>query len=220
MRRVFDEKLAEIHRDLLELGVFVNRAIDQSVRAFGEHDVELAKEVIENDKIINDKENEIDRKCTEIIALQQPNTSDLRRVIAVIRAASNLERMGDHAVNIAEATINIKGQKRLMQLEVLIESMGKKVITMTKDIIDAFVDFNVVAAREIAERDKDIDNHYNLLRLTAIEEMREDPDIVLATSDYSFVGRDLERIGDYVTNIGEGIIYLDSGEIVDLGNIN
>lgn len=219
MRTIFDEKLAEIHNDLLELGAMVNKAIYKSVKSFVDHDVQLAEEIIKEDLEINKKENEIDRKCSEIIALQQPNTTDLRRVIAVIRAASNLERMGDHAQNVAEGTINIKGQKRNEELEELIQTMGNIVAQMSTDIINAFVDFDVVAAREVSARDEKVDNYYNLLRLTAIDSMREDPELVLATSDYSFIGRDLERIGDYVTNIAEGIIYLDSGEIVDLGNI-
>lgn len=218
MRTVFDEKLAEIHRDLLELGVLVNRAITNAVKAFVNYDMELAKEIIDNDLRINKKENEIDQKCSAIIALQQPNTSDLRRVIAVIRASSNLERMGDHAQNIAEATINIKEEKHNPELEEIIRSMGIQVIQMSSDIIDAFVDFNVEAAEEIAHRDETVDNKYNLLRLTTIETMREDPETVLAASDYSFIGRDLERIGDYVTNIAEGIVYLDSGKVVDLGS--
>ena len=218
MRTVFDEKLAEIHRDLLELGVLVNRAITNAVKAFVNYDMELAEEIIENDLRINKKENEIDQKCSAIIALQQPNTSDLRRVIAVIRASSNLERMGDHAQNIAEATINIKEEKHKPELEEIIRSMGIQVIQMSSDIIDAFVDYDVEAAREIAQRDETVDNKYNLLRLTALETMREDPETVLAVSDYSFIGRDLERIGDYVTNIAEGIVYLDSGEVVDLGS--
>lgn len=219
MRSIFDEKLAEIHRDLLQLGIMVNEAIYKSIKAFVDYDIELAEDIIEHDLKINKKENEVDKKCSQIIALQQPNTSDLRRVIAVIRASSNLERMGDHAQNIAEATINIKNEKHIAELETIIKSMGDKVIEMTADIIDAFVDFNVDAAREIAKRDEVVDNHYNLLRLTAIDIMKEDPETVLSASDYSFIGRDLERIGDYVTNIGEGIIYLDSGQIVDLGNI-
>lgn len=219
MRTIFDEKLAEIHNDLLDLGAMVNNAIYKSVESFVDHDVQLAEEIIKEDLEINKKENEIDRKCSEIIALQQPNTTDLRRVIAVIRAASNLERMGDHAQNVAEGTINIKGQKRNEELEELIQTMGNIVAQMSTDIINAFVDFDVVAAREVSARDEKVDNYYNLLRLTAIDSMREDPELVLATSDYSFIGRDLERIGDYVTNIAEGIIYLDSGEIVDLGNI-
>ena len=217
MRTIFDEKLAEIHNDLIELGGLVNKAIAKSVKSFVDHDVQLAEEVIEEDLVINKKENEIDRKCSEIIALQQPNTSDLRRVIAVIRAASDLERMGDHATNVAEGTINVKGQKRNEELEDIIITMGKKVGKMSVDIINAFIDFDVVAAKEVAERDEELDNYYNLLRLTAIEAMREDPEVILASSDYTFIGRDLERIGDYITNIAEGLIYLDSGKIVDLG---
>lgn len=216
MRKIFDEKLAEIHRDLLQLGVMVNRAICKSVKAFVTKDIHLADEIIKNDLFINQKENEIDKKCTEIIALQQPLASDLRRVIAVIRASSNLERMGDHAQNIAEATINIKDEKQLTELETIFKAMGDKVIQMSADIIDAFVDFNVEAAKEIAMRDEEIDNSYNLFRLTAIDIMKEDPSTVFAASDYSFIGRDLERIGDYITNIAEGIVYLDSGKIVDL----
>lgn len=216
MRKIFDEKLAEIHRDLLQLGIMVNRAIYNSVKAFVTKDIHLADEIIKNDLFINQKENEIDKKCTEIIALQQPLASDLRRVIAVIRASSNLERMGDHAQNIAEATINLKDEKHIPKLETLFKSMGDKVIQMSADIIDAFVDFNVEAAQEIARRDEEIDNSYNLFRLTAIDIMKEDPSTVFAASDYSFIGRDLERIGDYITNIAEGIVYLDSGKIVDL----
>lgn|SRR5699024_9167835 len=216
MRKIFDEKLAEIHRDLLQLGIMVNRAICNSVKAFVTKDIDLADEIIKNDLLINQKENEIDKKCTEIIALQQPLASDLRRVIAVIRASSNLERMGDHAQNIAEAVINIKNEKQLTELETIFKSMGDKVIQMSADIIDAFVDFNVEAAQEIARRDEEIDNSYNLFRLTAIDIMKEDPSTVFAASDYSFIGRDLERIGDYITNIAEGIVYLDSGKIVDL----
>lgn len=220
MRTIFDERLAEIHRDLLQLGIMVNEAINKAIQAFVTKDVNLAEEIIENDLKINDKENEIDKKCTEAIALQQPLATDLRRIIAVIRASSDLERMGDHAQNIAEATINLKNEKHVPELEPIIQSMGNKIMKMSTDIIDAFVDFNVEAAREIALRDEEVDKHYNLLRLTAIDIMKENPDTAFSVSDYSFIGRDLEPIGDYVTNIGEGIIYLSSGEIVDLGKLN
>ena len=220
MRTIFDERLAEIHRDLLQLGIVVNEAINKAIQAFVTKDVNLAEEIIENDLKINDKENEIDKKCTETIALQQPLATDLRRIIAVIRASSDLERMDDHAQNIAEVTINLKNEKHVPELEPIIQSMGNKIMKMSTDIIDAFVDFNVEAAREIALRDEEDDKHYNLLRLTAIDIMKENPDTAFSVSDYSFIGRDLERIGDYVTNIGEGIIYLSSGEIVDLGKLN
>ncbi len=216
MRRVFDEKLAEIHRDLSQLGRMVNEAIYKSVKGLINHDAELARQVIDGDEKINQKENDIDRKCYEIIALQQPNTTDLRRILAVMRASSDLERMADHAQSISEVTINVKGNKRDAGLEASISELGDKINTMCTDIIDAFVEFDVKKARETAKRDEEIDTGYHELRLKALELMKDDPDAVLAASDYSFVGMHLERIGDYVKNIGEWILYLDTGEITDL----
>ena len=216
MRTIFDEKLAEIHRDLLQLGRMVNDTIYKSVKGLVNHDAVIAQQVIDGDEKINQKENEIDRKSYEIIALQQPNASDLRRVLAVMRASSDLERMGDHAARVSETTIRVKGKKRDEDLEHIISQMGEKITSMCTDIIDAFVEFDVDKARTTAKRDKEVDELYLSLRLAAVELMKQDPDSVLAAADYSFVGMHLERIGDYVKNIAEWIVYLDTGKITDL----
>ena len=216
MRTIFDEKLAEIHRDLLQLGRMVNDTIYKSVKGLVNHDAVIAQQVIDGDEKINQKENEIDRKSYEIIALQQPNASDLRRVLAVIRASSELERMGDHAASVSETTIRVKGKKRDEDLEHIISQMGEKITSMCTDIIDAFVEFDVDKARTTAKRDKEVDELYLSLRLAAVKLMKQDPDSVLAAADYSFVGMHLERIGDYVKNIAEWIVYLDTGKITDL----
>lgn len=216
MRTIFDEKLAEIHRDLLQLGRMVNDTIYKSVKGLVNHDAVIAQQVIDGDEKINQKENEIDRKSYEIIALQQPNASDLRRVLAVMRASSELERMGDHAASVSETTIRVKGKKRDENLEHIISQMGEKITSMCTDIIDAFVEFDVDKARTTAKRDKEVDELYLSLRLAAVKLMKQDPDSVLAAADYSFVGMHLERIGDYVKNIAEWIVYLDTGKITDL----
>ena len=216
MRTIFDEKLAEIHRDLLQLGRMVNDTIYKSVKGLVNHDAVIAQQVIDGDEKINQKENEIDRKSYEIIALQQPNASDLRRVLAVMRASSELERMGDHAASVSETTIRVKGKKRDEDLEHIISQMGEKITSMCTDIIDAFVEFDVDKARTTAKRDKEVDVLYLSLRLAAVKLMKQDPDSVLAAADYSFVGMHLERIGDYVKNIAEWIVYLDTGKITDL----
>lgn len=216
MRTIFNEKLAEIHRDLLQLGRMTNEAIYKSVKSLVNHDVKLAKEVIDRDKEINKMENEIDRKCYEIIALEQPNASDLRRVLSVMRASSDIERMGDHAQNISEVTIRVKGKKRDRYLEQNIDQMGEKINFMCSEMIDAFLEFDVDKAIRTAKKDVEIDKAYQELRHSIIELMMTDPNTVLAASDYSFVGMHLERIGDYIKNIGEWIIYLDTGEITDL----
>lgn len=216
MRTIFDEKLAEIHRDLLQLGRMVNDTIYKSVKGLVNHDAVIAQQVIDGDEKINQKENEIDRKSYEIIALHQPNASDLRRVLAVMRASSELERMGDHAASVSETTIRVKGKKRDEDLEHIISQMGEKITSMCTDIIDAFVEFDVDKARTTAKRDKEVDELYLSLRLAAVKLMKQDPDSVLAAADYSFVGMHLERIGDYVKNIAEWIVYLDTGKITDL----
>lgn len=218
MRTIFDQKLDELHRELLRLGLKVNEAISKSVDTFIELDKTKAHEIIKDDKEINDMEREIEQKSTELIAVQQPNASDLRKIIAVLRATSTLERMGDHAQNIAEATINIRGNKRDEEMEAIIVEMFKKVRDMSKDILDAFVDFNVDKAIEIAKRDVEVDELYSELRKLTIKSMQQDPQTVSAGSDYAFIGMDLERIGDYVTNISENIVYLESGEVVDLNH--
>ena len=218
MRTIFDQKLDELHRELLRLGLMVNEAIYKSVDTFIELDKTKAHEIIKEDKKINDMEREIEQKSTELIAVQQPNASDLRKIIAVLRATSTLERMGDHAQNIAEATINIRGNKRDEKMEAIIVEMFEKVRSMSKDILDAFVDFNVDKAIEIAKRDIEVDELYNELRVLTIESMQKDSQTVSAGSDYAFIGMDLERIGDYVTNISENIVYLESGEVVDLNH--
>lgn len=216
MRTIFDEKLAEIHRDLLQLGRMVNETIYKSVKGLVNHDAVLAQQVIDGDEKINQKENDIDRKSYEIIALQQPNATDLRRVLSVMRASSDLERMGDHAQNISEITINVKGKKRDEDLEHVISQMGEKITAMCTDIIDAFVEFDVDKAKSTAKRDIEVDALYQELRFAAVKLMKHDPDSVLAAADYSFVGMHLERIGDYVKNIAEWIVYLDTGKITDL----
>lgn len=216
MRTVFDRNLDELHREVIAMGVLVNRAIAKATEAFLTFDVEVAQDVIDGDTRINDIEHAIDKKCHEVIAMQHPNASDLRRVIAVLKASSNLERMGDHAASIAKLTIDTKDKKSNTELESLIFDLAEEVLFMSNDIIDAFVDFDVDAAYEIAKRDRKVDERYAAVRNHAIESMMADPETVYASSEYSFIGMHLERIGDYVTNICESIIYLDSGTVVDL----
>lgn len=216
MRTVFDTKLNELHRDLIELGVLVSRAIEKSVHAFNENDTTLADEVIQEDTRINNKQHKIDEASQQLIAMQQPNAKDLRRIISVIRAASNLERMADHAKNIAEALEFIHEEERNGEPEDLIQQMSDKVLDMSRDMIDAFINFDVHYALEIAARDKDVDKLYNELRFAAVAFIREHPESVDTASQYSFIGMDLERIGDYITNIAEELVYLDTGEVIDL----
>ena len=216
MRTVLDNQLDELHRKLLEQGILVTRAIENSIQAFNENDKELGKRVMEEDKRINNVQHEIDQQSQQLIAMQQPNARDLRRIIAVIRASSNLERMGDHAKNVAEVLRFVNTEERNSSLELVINQMSDMVLKMTKNMIDAFVEFNVTRAIEIAARDREVDKLYDELRFAAVEEMQINPVHVDTASQYSFIGMDLERIGDYVKNIAEELVYFDTGNIIDL----
>lgn len=216
MRSVLDGQLDELHRKLMEQGVLVTRAIENSLHAFNANDSELGKQVMEEDKRINKMQHEIDLQSQQLIAMQQPNTRDLRRIIAVIRASSNLERMGDHAKNVAEVLRFVNTEERTKSLEEVINQMSDMVLEMTRNIIDAFVEFDVTRAIEIAARDREVDKVYEELRFAAVEEMQINPSHVDTASQYSFIGMDLERIGDYVKNIAEELVYLDTGKIIDL----
>lgn len=216
MRTNFDQRLNDVHRKLLEMGVLVNRNISKTVEAFIQHDIKTAQEVIDGDLRINKMQMDIDHECELIIALEQPNTTDLRRIIAILRASSNLERMGDHAQNISEITIAIEDKKRVEELEEILIEMAQIVTVMAEDIIDAFVEFDVDKAREIAKRDKKVNKLYRKLRVLVIEQLRTLPESVAVLTDYNFTAKYLERIGDYVKNISEGIVYLETGDVTDL----
>lgn len=216
MRLAYEKELKELNRTFSQLGNLANEAIYKSIKAFVNHDKELAKEVIDNDENINDIEVDLERKCIEIIALQQPVTADLRRIVTILKASADLERMGDHAVSIAKSTIRVKGTKRSTELEGLIAEAGEKIKAMGQDVLKAFIDMDVEAALEIAKRDNEIDELTNELKRRSIKRMMDDPEIVFGATDYTLVGGSIERIGDYVTNIAEWIVYHETGVIKEL----
>ena len=130
MRRLFVDELNDLHVRFSEMGMMVNEAIYKSVKAFINHDKALAREVIHEDKHINEREVDLEKRSFELIALQQPVTTDLRVIVTVMKASSDLERMGDHAVSIAKSTIRVKGETRVPQIEADIAGMADAVKEM------------------------------------------------------------------------------------------
>ncbi|WP_018659343.1 phosphate signaling complex protein PhoU [Allofustis seminis] len=216
MRQVFDNELEELLDKFTEMGELVNDAIYKAVKSFINHDKVLATEVIEQDQKINDLEKEIDVLCIELIALQQPNTSDLRRIVTTLQASNDLERMGDHAVSICYSTIRVKGNKRSDHIESALNDMGEIIKWMGQEIVKAFTHFDMEHAVDVASRDDEIDYLTHEVKKGAIKRMKNDPDIVWGAIDYVLVSNYIERIGDYVTNIAEEIVYLETGEIREL----
>lgn len=216
MRRAYDEELATLHRQFSQMGNMVNEAIYKSIKAFVKHDKELAKQVIEEDAKINQLEHDIEQECVELIALQQPVTADLRKIITIMKSSADLERMGDHAVSISKSTIRVKGNKRNNDIEAKISKAGERIKSMGNDILDAFIAYDEELALEIAERDTQIDKITDEIKNDCVEEMKKDPELVLGATDYMLTSSYIERIGDYVTNISEWIVYFRTGEIQEL----
>ncbi|HER4264472.1 TPA: phosphate signaling complex protein PhoU, partial [Streptococcus pyogenes] len=205
LRMKFEEELDKLHNQFYSMGTEVLAQINKTVRAFVSHDRELAKEVIEEDDTINNFETKLEKKSLEIIALQQPVSNDLRMVITVLKASSDIERMGDHAASIAKATIRMKGEERIPVVEEQINLMGKAVKQMVEEALNAYINADDTKAYEIAASDEIIDQYFRNIQTLAVEEIRKSPDAVFAGKEYFQVLMYLERIGDYARNICEWI---------------
>lgn len=212
----FEEELDKLHNQFYSMGTEVLAQINKTVRAFVSHDRELAKEVIEEDDTINNFETKLEKKSLEIIALQQPVSNDLRMVITVLKASSDIERMGDHAASIAKATIRMKGEERIPVVEEQLNLMGKAVKQMVEEALNAYINADDTKAYEIAASDEIIDQYFRNIQTLAVEEIRKSPDAVFAGKEYFQVLMYLERIGDYARNICEWIVYLKTGKIIEL----
>lgn len=216
LRTQFEEELNKLHNQFYSMGTEVLAQLNKTVRAFVSHDRDLAKEVIEEDDLINEFETKLEKKSLEIIALQQPVSNDLRTVITVLKASSDIERIGDHASSIAKATIRMKGEERLPIVEEQINQMGKAVKRMVEDALNAYITADEAKAYEIAANDEIIDNYFRDIQALAVEEIRKTPDAVFAGKEYFQVLMYLERIGDYARNLCEWIVYLKTGKIIEL----
>lgn len=217
LRAQFEVELGKLHNQFYAMGNEVLGQINNTVRAFTTHDRELAKEVIEADKKINEFEVKLEKKSLEIIALQQPVSTDLRRVITVLKATSDLERMGDHAVSIAKAAIRMKGEVRIPIVEEEIKNMGKEARRLVESSLDLYLNSgDIETAYEIAASDEIINEYYSKIQELTTEEIKKNPDSLIAGRNYFQVLTYLERIGDYAKNICEWVVYLHTGDITEL----
>ncbi|WP_165003595.1 MULTISPECIES: phosphate signaling complex protein PhoU [unclassified Enterococcus] len=216
LRTQFEEELLNLHNQFYEMGMMVSNAVHKSVRSYIKHDKTIAKEVIENDVNINEMETRLEKKSFEMIALQQPVTTDLRMIITVMKASSDLERMADHAVSVAKSTIRVKGQTRIPEIEKEISDMSDYVKKMVDNVLVAYVKTDEKDARTIANMDQRVNDYFNRIYNATIQNMQSNPETVISGTDYLNVASYLERIGDYVTNICEWIVYLATGKITEL----
>ncbi|MGO9379270.1 MAG: phosphate signaling complex protein PhoU [Dissulfurispiraceae bacterium] len=210
---IFDEELAHLNGVVLQMGSLVEKAIKNSVQAVVERDDDLARSVIEGDHLVNTLDIEIDEESIRLIALRQPMAGDLRLITTAMKITTDLERMGDLAVNIAQRAIELN-KEPVLKAYVDIPRMREIAQGMTRDALDAFVSRDMKLAKDVIMRDDEIDDLKHKIMSELLFLMTENSSIICRAMRITFVAQYLERIADHATNIAEMVLYLIEGKIV------
>jgi phosphate transport system protein len=211
--RHLDDELNDLRDRLLLLGGEAERALERAIYALIERDNEAARAVLEHDDEIDRLEVEIDRQCIDIIALHQPAARDLRFVFAVSKMAPIAERIADHACNIARAAIDL-GMEPAPKHSVELQRMAERAISMLHAALEAFASNDAAGAREVLKRDSEINDLYLQTFHDLIDMMVAEPATATRDARLLFVAKHLERIGDYVTDICELIVYMAEAAMI------
>jgi phosphate transport system protein len=207
MERHFEGQLAELQKRILGMAGVAEEQLRASVRSFLERDLALAREVLESDRRIDSLENEIDEAGIHLLATQQPMARDLRLITMILKMSSDLERIGDHAVNIAESVLRLQAAPAL-EPPPEIQAMAEIATEMVKDAVDAFVERDARAAAAILPRDDVVDRYNDSVFRILLTVMMENPRRISWGMEIFLVSRNLERIADMATNIAEDVIYI------------
>lgn len=213
VHRHLDEELDALRDGVLRLGGEAEAALVRAMQALTDRDSVVAREVLEHDDEIDQLEVEVDRQCVDIFALRQPAARDLRFVLAVAKMAPVLERIADHACNIARAAIDLNREPELKDHSRM-SKMGEIASSMLGEALDAFTRNDAEAARAVIKRDAEINDLYNQIFHDLIELMAKEPSTATRDARLLFVAKHLERIGDYVTDICELTVYMAEASII------
>ena len=210
MRNRFDRQLCQLNDELIEMGELIEKAIEDTIKALVSQDVELANAVINMDDEIDAKEQEIENLCLKLLLQQQPVAKDLRLISSALKMITDMERIGDHATDISEITIELSSQKYIKKLE-HIQQMSKETMVMLVQSIEAFVNKDIDKARSVIEQDDIVDNLFITVKRELIGMIHENVDAGEQATDLLMVAKYLERIGDHATNISEWVIFSITG---------
>jgi len=211
----FDRDLEAIQARIMKMGGLVEAAILDAAQSLVDRDEEAAEKVRAGDKAIDELEELINEDSARLIALRSPTAIDLRVVLSVMKIAGNLERIGDYAKNMAKRTGVLIQMSPIEGTHAALRRMAREVQLMLKDALDAYIKRDADLARDVIQRDRDIDQMYNALFREFLTFMLEDPRNITACMHLHFIAKNNERMGDHVTSIAEQVVYLVSGEKPD-----
>lgn len=216
-RGQFHSEIDTLNQDIIQLANLTKNALIKCMDALFNQDIELAKQVVEEDKVIDKEEAAINDKAILLIAKQQPVATDLRRLIIALRVVTDIERMGDNAKNIAKATIRL-GDHYLEELPKELKTMRDTALAMLDTAIMAFQQEDISVAHKLAQMDDKVDKFYKQVVTDMLSKTAINSEEVQYVMQIAFSARYIERFADHITNFGESILFLVKGEIVDLND--
>jgi len=214
-RESFHKYIKDLEKDVMDMGGMVTTAISRSIESLKSLDADAANRIISDDALINKKRWDIEEKCINLIATQQPVASDLREIIAVLSIVTELERMGDYAEGIGKIVL-MHGREPLVKPLIDIPQMAEKTVAMLKKSLDAFLKRDAQAAQTICSEDDEVDLLYEQVYRELLTCMIENPATITRATYLIWAAHNLERIADRVTNICERIVFLVTGTITEV----
>ena len=209
MRNRFDEQLAQLNHEMIEMGALCEEVIALSSRALTEGNVALAAKVAPLDSEIDHKEREIENLCLKLLLRQQPVARDLRQISAALKMITDMERIGDQAEDIAEIVGFLGG--RQAENDGLLKKMAEAVIQMVTESVDAYVKCDIILAKKVLAADDTVDDYFTQVKQSLIGKIAKNPDDGEYALDLLMIAKYFERIGDHATNIAEWVIYSVTG---------
>ena len=216
VRSGLDRQLQMLEDEVLMMGGMVEKSIARAVDALSRRDLEESEQVIKEDDLIDRKRFDIEERCIDLIATQQPMATDLRILIAMLHITVELERMGDYAEGIARISL-LMGEEATLKPLIDIPRMAEKAQGMLHKALDAMVNRDTVSAKQVCSEDDDVDDLYDQIYRELLLFMIEDPKTIRRATYLLWVSHDLERIADRATNIAERVIYLVTGKMEETG---
>lgn len=210
-RNIYEIALENLHNDLIRMGTLVEESIDLSIQALTKHDVVLAQAVIDNDDNINDLEQYIEKQCTNLIARQQPIAKDLRNITATLKIITDLERIADHSSDISSLSIDLANSKYIKPL-IDIPKMSKMTRKMVDMAINSFINNDIDLAKKVCACDDYIDDLFEKIKNDLVYFIKKDENAINQSIDFLFIAKYLERMADHATNIGEWVVYVETGK--------
>ena len=209
--KAFDQDLEQLRALISQMGGIAEHAISESMRCLMQRDLESARAVVVADKKLDQLEAEAERSVVRLIALRAPMADDLRDIVAALKIAGVVERIGDYAKNIAKRVEVVEGSGRIEPISMLPE-MARVAAEMVHNVMNAYVQRDASTAQAVCERDKTLDDFYNSIFRALLTFMMENPQNITASAHLLFVARNLERIGDHATNIAEMVYFAATGD--------